>query len=114
MKKNLLIGNVATLAREMEHLYEEGDMDVGRRFKGSKGYQDLLSETAEEDASSAAASAAATSKVQSAIDELKELDGGDGKFVGCNLTGSMQEQLERALGEWEEPEMVHAQDVSCQ
>lgn len=110
MKKNLLIGTVATLAREMEHLYEQGDMDGGRRFRGSKGYQDLLSQATEEDASSAGA----TSKVQSAIDELKELDGGDGKFVGCNLTGSMQEQLEQALGEWEEPEMVHAQDVSCQ
>jgi len=111
MKKSLLISKVAALAREMESLYDQRDTNVGslRYFKGSQEYQDLLGEDTEEEGSTVAP----TLKMRSAIADLKEMDGGDGKFVGCDLTESMRIQLEQALGAWEEPELVEKRNVSC-
>lgn len=110
MNKILLIGQVATLAREIENLSQQGKMSSGSPLNDpQQQYQDFFSVGTEEDGSAAKP----TSKVQSAITGLKELDGGDGQFVGCDLTGSMQTHIEEVLGEWEEPELVHARDVSC-
>ena len=109
MKKSLLIGQVSSLARELEdHNAASGVKMDARAIRASSGYLNLLSESAEEEASTSTA----PSKVQSAIEDLKEMDEGDGNFVGADLTDSQRMVLEQALGAWEEPEMADKKNVS--
>jgi hypothetical protein len=96
MKKNLLIGQVAALARDMEKLYDHGVVFESNAFGDSKVYKSLLTDVNEEGSVSESTTG-------------PQVMGG---FVGSGLTGSQKLELNQLLGTFEEPKSVKSKNVS--
>jgi hypothetical protein len=110
MKKNLLIGQVAALAREMEKLYDHGVAFESNAFGDSTVYKSLLTNVNEE--GSVSESMTGPQAMKSAKSGLNDVAGGSGGFVGSGLTGSQKLELNQLLGAFEEPKAVNSKNVS--
>ena len=111
MKKNLLVGQVATLARDMEKLFDHGvSLDQNGGLRDSQAYQNLLNNVNED--GSIGGSTTGPQIMKSMKTGLASVGGSEG-FVGSNLTGSQKIVLEQMLGEFEEPKSLNAKNVSC-
>lgn len=109
MENNLLIGQVATLARDIEKLCDAGKSMNTHDIVASDAYETLLA-TADEESSTGESSTGpnALKTMKSGINGLT----GENDFVGSNLTGSHKIALEKALGDFEEPRSRDSKDVS--
>lgn len=106
MKKNLLVGQVATLARDMEKLLTDGDGgNINGGLRGSDAYTRMLKNVNEDGSVSGA--------MRSMKSGLSGLTLTGANFVGSDLTGSQKIELEQLLGTFEEPTSVRSKDVSC-
>jgi hypothetical protein len=110
MKKNLLIGQVAALARDMEKLYDHGVAFDSHAFGDSKVYKSLLANADEE--GSGNESMTGPQAMKSAKSGLNDVAGGSEGFVGSGLTGSQKMELNQLLGAFEEPQSVNSKNVS--
>ena len=110
MKKNLLIGQVAALARDMEKLFDHGVVFESNVFGDSKVYKSLLANADEE--GSVSESMTGPQAMKSARSGLIDVAGGSGGFVGSGLTGSQKLELNQLLGAFEEPKSVNSKNVS--
>jgi hypothetical protein len=111
MKKNLLIGQVATLARDMEKLYDHGVAFDSHAFGDSKVYKSLLANADEEGSTNE--SMTGPQVMKSAKSGLNDVAGGSEGFVGSGLTGSQKLELNQLLGAFEEPQSVNSKNVSA-
>jgi hypothetical protein len=112
MKKNLLIGQVAALARDMEKLYDHGVTFDSHAFGDSKVYKNLLANNDEE--GSVNESTTGPQVMKSVKSGLNDVTGGSEGFVGSGLTGSQKIELNQLLGAFEEPQSVNSKNVrSC-
>jgi hypothetical protein len=112
MKKNLLIGQVAALARDMEKLYDHGVAFDSHAFGDSKVYKSLLANADEEGSTNE--SMTGPQAMKSAKSGLNDVAGGSEGFVGSGLTGSQKMELNQLLGAFEEPQSVNSKNVrSC-
>jgi hypothetical protein len=110
MKKNLLIGQVAALARDMEKLYDHGVAFDSHAFGDSKVYKSLLANADEEGSTNE--SMTGPQAMKSARSGLNDVAGGSEGFVGSGLTGSQKMELNQLLGAFEEPQSVNSKNVS--
>lgn len=110
MKKNLLIGQVAALARDMEKLYGHGVAFNSHAFGDSKVYKGLLANADQE--GSANGSMTGPQVMKSAKSGLNDTVGETEGFVGSGLTGSQQMELNQLLGAFEEPQSFNSKNVS--
>jgi hypothetical protein len=110
MKKNLLIGQVATLARDMEKLYDHGVAFDSHAFGDSKVYKSLLANADEEGSTNE--SMTGPQVMKSAKSGLNDVAGESEGFVGSGLTGSQKLELNQLLGAFEEPQSVNSKNVS--
>jgi hypothetical protein len=110
MQKNLLIGQVAALARDMERLYDHGVAFDSHAFGDSQAYKNLLTNANEE--GSVNESTTGPEVMKSAKSGLNDMTGGSGGFVGSGLTGSQKLELNQLLGAFEEPQRLNSKNVS--
>jgi hypothetical protein len=110
MKKNLLIGQVAALARDIEKLHDHGVAFESNAFGDSKVYKSLLTDVNEE--GSVGESTTGPQVMKSAKSGLNGVAGGSGRFVGSGLTGSQKLELDQLLGTFEEPKSLNSKNVS--
>jgi hypothetical protein len=109
MKKNLLIGQVAALARDMEKLYDRGVAFDSHAFGDTQAYKSLLTNANEE---GSVTSTTGPEIMKSAKSGLHDVTGGSEGFVGSSLTGSQILELNQLLGAFEEPRSVNSKNVS--
>jgi hypothetical protein len=110
MKKNLLIGQVAALARDIEKLYDHGVAFDSHAFGDSKVYKNLLTDANED--GTVNESTTGPQVMKSARSGLNDVSGDSGGFVGSGLTGSQKLELNQLLGAFEEPQSVSSKNVS--
>jgi hypothetical protein len=110
MKKNLLIGQVAALARDMDRLYDHGVAFDSHAFGDSQAYKNVLTNANEE--VSVNESTTGPEAMKSAKSGFNDETGGSGGFVGSGLTGSQTQELNQLLGAFEEPQSLNSKNVS--
>jgi hypothetical protein len=110
MKKNLLIGKVAALGRDMEKLYSQGRQLGSAAFGDSDIYNSLLSNI--DDEGSAGESMTGPQILRSMKGGLSSMST-TGILLSSDITGSQQVKISQLLGAFEEPESVDSQNVSC-
>jgi len=105
MRKALLIGQVATLARDMERY--DLDMTCFGDIQGRE-YEDAI-DTGLDDGTTASAEKAGPNVLRSMRSGMKS-DGSTHTLI--DLTTSQRAKINELLGEWEEPKAVDDKDVS--
>jgi hypothetical protein len=110
MKKNLLIGQVAALARDMEKLFDNGVNFESHALGDSQVYRSLLTAVNEE--GSVGESATGPQVMKSMKAGLSDVTAGAGGIGASALSDSQKLELNQLLGAFEEPRSVNSKNVS--
>jgi len=100
MEKALLVGQVATLARDMEMYHFQIDLEK------SEAYDKTMRRYNGEEASSKRSNLASSRQTLKSAGSGLTVDAEKGTFTGSDLTDSIRVKINELLGAWEEPETV--------